>query len=114
MSTRVDAPVAGGIGERAIRPDGASKARGEFSFAGDLWADNMLCGRALRSLHPSARIRAIDIGPALAIPGVHAVLTADDVLFAVHREGVDVAHDGPPTRARRRARRARTSMAWRR
>ena len=69
----------GGIGERAIRPDGAAKVRGEFSFAGDLWADGMLWGRALRSPHPSARVRAIDIGPALAITGVHAVLTAADV-----------------------------------
>ena len=79
MSTRIGERVAGGIGERAIRPDGASKVRGEFSFAGDLWADNMLWGQALRSPHPSARIRSIDIAPALAIPGVHTVLTADDV-----------------------------------
>jgi len=44
----------------------------EFSFAGDLLADGMLWGQALRSPHPSARIRAIDIAPALAINGVHA------------------------------------------
>ena len=79
--------VKGGSGERAIRPDGASKTRGEFSFAGDLWADGMLWGRALRSPHPSARIRSIDIGPALAIPGVHTVLTADDV--PVNRYGLE-------------------------
>ncbi|MDQ1509349.1 MAG: hypothetical protein QOG50_1193, partial [Actinomycetota bacterium] len=84
MSMRVGDRVAsdqvtGGIGAGAIRPDGGSKARGEFSFAGDLWADGMLWGRALRSPHPSARIRSLDIGPALAIRGVHAVLTADDV-----------------------------------
>ena len=87
MSTGVDERVAGGIGERAIRPDGASKVRGEFSFAGDLWADNMLWGQALRSPHPSARIRSIDIAPALAIPGVHTVLTADDV--PVNRYGLE-------------------------
>ena len=61
--------------------------RGEFSFAGDLWADDMLWGQALRSPHPSARIRSIDIGPALAITGVHAVLTADDV--PVNRYGLE-------------------------
>jgi len=88
MSTsRTSERVKGGIGERAIRPDGASKARGEFSFAGDLWADGMLWGRALRSPHPSARIRSIDIAPALAIRGVHAVLTADDV--PVNRYGLE-------------------------
>ena len=53
--------------------------RGEFSFSGDLWADGMLWGRALRPPHPSARIRAIDIGPALRIPGVATVLTAEDL-----------------------------------
>jgi CO/xanthine dehydrogenase Mo-binding subunit len=73
------ARTAAGIGERAIRPDGIAKVRGEFSFSGDLWAGDMLWGQALRSPHPSARIRSIDIGPALAITGVHAVLTADDV-----------------------------------
>jgi CO/xanthine dehydrogenase Mo-binding subunit len=87
MSTRVDSEVKGGIGTRAIRPDAASKARGEFSFAGDLWADGMVWGRALRSPHPSARIRGIDIAPALAIGGVHAVLTADDV--PVNRYGLE-------------------------
>ncbi len=68
-----------GIGTSALRPDGGPKVRGEFAFAGDLWAEGMLWGRALRSPHPSARIRAMDIAPALAIPGVQAVLTADDV-----------------------------------
>jgi len=75
VGTRVPA----GIGARALRPDGGPKVRGEFAFAGDLWAEGMLWGRALRSAHPAARIRAIDITAALAIPGVHAVLTADDV-----------------------------------
>jgi CO/xanthine dehydrogenase Mo-binding subunit len=69
----------GGIGERALRPDGVPKVRGEFAFGGDLWAERMLWGHALRSPHPAARICAIDIAPALAIAGVHAVLTADDV-----------------------------------
>ena len=39
----------------------------------------MLWGRTLRSPHPYARIAAIDVGPALAIPGVACVVTADDV-----------------------------------
>ena len=41
--------------------------------------DGMLWGATLRSPYPSARIRSVDIGPALAVPGVRAVLTADDV-----------------------------------
>jgi xanthine dehydrogenase D subunit len=69
----------GRLGDSALRPDGGPKVRGEFAFAGDLWAEGMLWGATLRSVHPSARILATDIGPALRIPGVRAVITADDI-----------------------------------
>src|SRR3712207_9580290 len=39
----------------------------------------MLWGSTLRSPHPRAKIREIDIGPALRVPGVRAVLTHEDV-----------------------------------
>ena len=39
----------------------------------------MLWGATLRSPHPRACIRGIDIAAALAVPGVHAVLTHEDV-----------------------------------
>ena len=78
-TTRVVAPPRDGIGESVGRPDGIPKVRGEFAFSSDLHADDMLWGRTLRSPHAHARIRSIDIGPALAIRGVAAVLTADDV-----------------------------------
>ncbi|MFY1693578.1 xanthine dehydrogenase subunit D [Plantactinospora sp. WMMB782] len=68
-----------GIGTSAVRPDAALKVRGEFAFSSDLWADDMLWGATLRSPHPSAAIRSIDIGAALAVPGVYAVLTSADV-----------------------------------
>ncbi|MDH3190736.1 MAG: molybdopterin-dependent oxidoreductase, partial [Acidimicrobiia bacterium] len=42
-------------------------------------AENMLWGATVRSPHPRARIVSIDVAPALAVGGVHAVLTADDV-----------------------------------
>jgi len=73
-----------GIGESAGRPDGGPKVRGEFAFSGDLWADGMLWGATLRSPHPSARIRSVDVGPALAIPGVSAALTAADLPAAAN------------------------------
>jgi CO/xanthine dehydrogenase Mo-binding subunit len=69
----------GGVGTDASRPDGTLKVTGEFAYGSDLWADEMLWGVTLRSPHPSARIRSIDLGAALAVPGVYAVLTADDV-----------------------------------
>ncbi len=68
-----------GIGADVTRPDGIPKVQGSFAFSSDLWADDFLWGHTLRSPHASARIVSIDIGPALATTGVHAVLTAEDV-----------------------------------
>ncbi|MGR7024783.1 molybdopterin cofactor-binding domain-containing protein [Geodermatophilus sp. URMC 62] len=72
-------PGGGRVGDDAARPDGVLKVRGEFAYGSDLWTDDMLWGVTLRSPHPYARIRSIDVGPALAVPGVYAVLTSDDV-----------------------------------
>jgi CO/xanthine dehydrogenase Mo-binding subunit len=73
------APVLGWIGERVRRADGVPKTTGEFEYASDLQASGMLWGHTLRSPHAHARVRSIDISGALASPGVHAVLTHDDV-----------------------------------
>jgi xanthine dehydrogenase D subunit len=67
------------IGVTTTRIDGIPKVRGEFEFSSDMRMDGMLWGATLRSPHPRADIWAIDIGPALALPGVHAVLTHADV-----------------------------------
>ena len=53
--------------------------RGEFEYSSDMRVEGMLWGATLRSPHPRADIWAIDISEALAIPGVHAVLTHEDV-----------------------------------
>ena len=67
------------LGESAPRPDGAVKARGEFAFTSDMGVSGMLWGRTLRSQHPAARLRSIDVSGALRLPGVVAVVTARDV-----------------------------------
>jgi CO/xanthine dehydrogenase Mo-binding subunit len=61
------------------RTDGIPKTTGEFAYASDLQAAGMLWGHTLRSPTPHARIVELDVGPALALPGVHGVLTHDDV-----------------------------------
>jgi xanthine dehydrogenase D subunit len=71
--------VTGGVGESPQRPDGVQKTRGEFAYSSDLWAEDMLWGATLRSPHPYARIRGVDLTEALKLPGVHAVLTHEDV-----------------------------------
>ena len=69
----------GKVGERLLRDDAVPKVRGEFAYSSDLTAAGMLWGDTLRSPHPHARIVELDIGRALAQPGVHAVLTHADV-----------------------------------
>ncbi len=71
--------VAGGIGESVPRPDGIPKLKGSFEYSSDLHHDDMLWGATLRSPHPRARLASIDVAPALARPGVFAVLTAADL-----------------------------------
>ncbi|SHN66648.1 xanthine dehydrogenase, molybdenum binding subunit apoprotein [Geodermatophilus obscurus] len=78
-TTQAAARTTGRIGDNAQRPDGTLKVTGEFAYASDLWHDDMVWGVTLRSPHPHARIRRIDVTEALTVPGVSAVLTADDV-----------------------------------
>jgi xanthine dehydrogenase D subunit len=68
-----------GVGASVLRPDGTLKVTGEFAFSSDLWMADMLWGATLRSPHPRARIRGVDLSGALRLPGVAAVLTHDDV-----------------------------------
>ncbi|HEY9286923.1 MAG TPA: molybdopterin cofactor-binding domain-containing protein, partial [Candidatus Dormibacteraeota bacterium] len=69
----------GGVGQSVPRVDGVPKVKGEFEYASDLHRDDMLYGATLRSPHPHARILSLDITPASEMPGVHAVLTHEDV-----------------------------------
>ncbi|BFV59057.1 molybdopterin-dependent oxidoreductase [Kitasatospora sp. CMC57] len=68
-----------GLGSSAPRSDALPKALGIYPYAADLWAEGLLWGAVLRSPHPYARIVSIDTSAALALPGVHAVITAADL-----------------------------------
>jgi xanthine dehydrogenase D subunit len=72
-------PVRGGVGETIARPDAVPKVTGTFDFLGDMAAEGMLWGATRRCYVPHGRITRLDIAPALAMRGVHAVLTVDDV-----------------------------------
>ena len=69
----------GKVGELVARIDAPPKVKGEFAYASDLIAPGMLWGHTLRSPHAHARIVSIDISQAVSMPGVHAVLTHEDV-----------------------------------
>jgi CO/xanthine dehydrogenase Mo-binding subunit len=69
----------GRVGDSTPRVDGVPKVTGEFAYSSDLQAAGMLWGHTLRSPHAHARIVSIDISEAVGMPGVHAVLTHEDV-----------------------------------
>ncbi|MDR3530676.1 MAG: xanthine dehydrogenase family protein molybdopterin-binding subunit [Rhodopila sp.] len=66
------------VGTRPIRPDGVDKVTGRALFAADTRAAGMLWGKIKRSPHAHARILSIDTSKAMALPGVKAVVTAED------------------------------------
>jgi CO/xanthine dehydrogenase Mo-binding subunit len=76
------------VGTRPIRHDGADKVTGRAKYGGDFQASGMLHGKVLRSPHAHARIKSIDVGRALAHPGVKAVITGQDMPVA-KMEGPD-------------------------
>ena len=66
------------IGTRPVRPDGTDKVTGRAIYGADFREQGMLFGRVKRSPHAHAIIKRIDASKALAIDGVHAVITAAD------------------------------------
>ena len=67
------------IGTARPNPDALAKITGRARFTDDYHFPGMLCARTLRAGRPHARIRSIDTAEARAIPGVHAVLTHEEV-----------------------------------
>lgn len=74
-----DAPRDGGVGASLSRHALAEMVLGERPFVGDLSREGMLHGALVFSPHPRAKVLSIDTARAKALPGVLAVLTADDV-----------------------------------
>jgi 4-hydroxybenzoyl-CoA reductase alpha subunit len=67
------------IGRRNRKIEGLRKAMGQALYADDIALPRMLHGKLLRSPHAHARIRSLDASAALALPGVHAVITGRDL-----------------------------------
>src|SRR6266702_1391264 len=61
------------------RVDGLAKVTGQTRFADDICLPRMAHCKLLRSPHPHARIRRMDVSRALAHPGVYLVLTGKDL-----------------------------------
>lgn len=69
----------GAIGRSLIKWDGVPKVTGGALFAADLSRPGMVLGALVWSPYPHAEVKEIDPGPALAVDGVVAVLTARDI-----------------------------------
>jgi 4-hydroxybenzoyl-CoA reductase subunit alpha len=67
------------VGKANRKVDGLAKATGEAVYTDDISLPGMLHAKTLRSPHPHARIVRIDASRALALPGVHAVITGADM-----------------------------------
>lgn len=74
MNTTTPLPI-----QQEPRADYLQKVTGVATFASDVEVPGMLHGKILRSTMPHARILGIDASAALAMPGVVAVLTGQDL-----------------------------------
>jgi CO/xanthine dehydrogenase Mo-binding subunit len=67
------------VGQNYVTPDLIAKVTGKSKYAEDFRAEGMLFAKLLLSPHPHARVTRIDTTAAMAVPGVKAILTADDL-----------------------------------
>ena len=67
------------VGTLKSRPDGVAKVTGDAVYTDDLSFDGMLHARAKRSGIAHGILRRLDVSKARELPGVAAVLTADDI-----------------------------------
>ena len=68
------------IGSRPVRPDGLDKVTGRARYGADLNMQGQIYGHVVRSPHAHAVITSIDCSKALAMDGVLAVMTGDDLV----------------------------------
>lgn len=67
------------VGRKHLRPEAVEKVTGEAIFTDDLKFDGMLYAKAKRAMIPHGFLTKLDISKAKALPGVVAILTAEDV-----------------------------------
>ena len=90
------------IGQNYTTPDLVAKVTGNAKYAEDYKVDGMLWTKLLLSPTPHARITRMDLSAALAMPGVKAIVTADDLpeaqaggTLGENGKGEQQRHDAP-------------------
>ena len=66
------------IGHPQLRKDAVEKVTGTAQYGADVNFSGQLYGALARSPHPHARIKAVRVDKAKAVPGVRAVITGED------------------------------------
>ena len=67
------------VGQPIVHGEGAEKVSGQTIYTSDIALPGLLWGKILRSPFPHARIVSIDTSRATQLPGVHAVITGQDL-----------------------------------
>lgn len=81
------------VGRLERRPDAVEKVTGEAIYTDDLQFDGMLHAKVRRAMVPHAYLKSLDVSKARSLPGVAAVLTAEDIP-GEHEHGL-VIYDWP-------------------
>jgi CO/xanthine dehydrogenase Mo-binding subunit len=67
------------IGGESRRIDAYDKVTGGARYAGDIYLPDLLHARVLRSPYHHARLLSLDISPAVRVPGIVRIITAEDI-----------------------------------
>jgi xanthine dehydrogenase molybdenum-binding subunit len=81
------------VGHSHLRPEAVEKVTGKAIYTDDLVFDGMLFAKARRAMIPHGFLTKLDVSKAKALPGVVAVLTAEDIP-GEHNHGL-VIYDWP-------------------
>jgi len=84
------------VGQPELKVDGVKLAAGRPAFTDDVKLEGMLVGALLTSPHAHACIKRIDASRARALPGVHAVLTHQDLPRVKYASGGQSYPQPPP------------------
>ncbi len=85
--TPEDMPPTHVVGQPEVKVDAEKLVNGRPVFTDDVHPDGLLYGALLTSPHAHARIKCIEASRARALPGVHAVLTHEDLPRVKHASG---------------------------
>ncbi len=93
---KVAPPQTAVVNKGEPKVDAVKLVKGRPVFADDMEMPGMLYGGLLTSPHAHARIRRIDASKARALPGVHAVLTHEDLPRVIYASGGQSYPNPPP------------------